>query len=118
MHDFVATINHGSLEPLHCSCLVTLDVLMLFYLAPSFDKEDPFLATDPRPRSGSGDRKVKRMNSWDDPSIGTQSESEITPRSRSGSGGQQAKITRKGSKKKKVNPSLPNMEKNSDQNRG
>ncbi|XP_065065878.1 fas-binding factor 1-like isoform X1 [Rhopilema esculentum] len=70
----------------------------------SFDKEDPFLATDPRPRSGSGgDKMMRRLNSWDDPSVGTQSESEITPRSRSNSGTQQ-KHSRKGSKKKKVNP--------------
>ena len=46
---------------------------------------------------------MRRLNSWDDPSVGTQSESEITPRSRSNSGTQQ-KHSRKGSKKKKVNP--------------
>ena len=80
-------------------------------IAPSFDRDDPFLATDPRPRSGSGtDRKFKRINSWDEPSIGTQSESEVTPRSRSGSSEQQVKNGRRGSKKKKVNPSPPKAE--------
>jgi len=79
--------------------------------SPSFDRDDPFLATDPRPRSGSGtDRKFKRINSWDEPSIGTQSESELTPRSRSGSSEQQMKNGRRGSKKKKVNPSPPKAE--------
>lgn len=77
------------------------------------------MATDPRPRSGSiTERKIKRMNSWDEPSLGTQSESELTPRSRSGSGGQQTKNGRRGSKKKKVNPSPPKLENSSNQDRG
>ena len=101
------------------SCICIILALFFSYLAPSFDRDDPFLATDPRPRSGSGtDRKFKRINSWDEPSIGTQSESELTPRSRSGSSEQQMKNGRRGSKKKKVNPSPPKVEIETKKDRG
>ena len=53
---------------------------------------------------------MKRLNSWEEPSIGTQSasESELTPRTKSGSSSQ-IKHSRRGStSKKKITPTPSN----------